>query len=276
MLNLQEFIKKYDGVPNVGNTPANMGECTGLVNLWAKNLSKGHLWGHARDLFNNASDVEWDKIENKPEVYPKAGDIMCWGKTWGGGYGHTGIVESSSPGTDSFKCFEQNYPTGSPPKIINRKAWNGIIGWLRPKGTTPDDCEERLSIMTTNRNDWKEKADGFENQILEERRANAKEIAAKEKIIDSQQILISELNSKAVSDDKTISTITKERDDWKKATGSLEGQFNTYREEKEEELGEVYGKLTDSEVRLAKATKKFEVMSIWDFIIVRYFNKGGV
>jgi len=268
-MNLQDFIKKYEGVPNIGNTDANKGECVGLVMVWVENLGKSHFWGHAKDLFANAPEDEWDRIENSPSSYPKAGDIMCWGASWGGGYGHTGVVESSSPSTDSFICFEQNYPTGSPPHLVTRKAWNGIIGWLSPKNSDNNGCEQKLEEMGESRNYWKQKAGELKNTLETEREDRAKEVSAKQKIIDDQQILISELNSKAVSDDNTIRTITKERNDWKEAYTKLQGIHDAYVDQKIADDLVLNQKLADSEVKRKKAEKKIQELTFWEFLKIK-------
>ena len=45
-------------------------------------------YGHAKEWWN---DTIWDKTIKADEV--KLGDIVCYGSSWGGGYGHVRIVE---------------------------------------------------------------------------------------------------------------------------------------------------------------------------------------
>lgn len=266
MLSINDFIKKYDGVAGVGNTDANKGECVGLIAVWVDNLGLSHIWGHAKDLFANAPDSEWNKIENASNVYPKSGDIMCWGGSWGGGYGHTGVVESSSPSTDSFKCFEQNYPTGSAPHIVTRKSWNGIIGWLSPKKET-FDCEAQLD--ETLRENLKLTASY--NELNEK---YGIEVSAKQKIIDDQQKHISEMSYNATLEAKRYADMEKERNGYREAYKTLQGTHEDYVNERIADDLALNRKLADSHVRLTLAEKKFEEMSIIDFIIIKYF-KGG-
>lgn len=129
---LEDFIEKYKGIKNVGNTPGNKGQCTGLVMVYIKELQLSHIWGHAKDLFQNALSNQYEKIENAPNIYPNEGDIICWNSTTGGGYGHVAIVVSSDPEKDTVEVFEQNNPFGNPPRIYTYSNWRGIIGWLNP------------------------------------------------------------------------------------------------------------------------------------------------
>jgi len=134
-MTLKEFVKKYKGKRDVGNTPKNKGECTGLVQLWIANLKLKHVWGNAKDIFANASSNEYEKIENSPNIYPDEGDIICWNSSMGGGYGHIAIVVSSDSKKDTVTVFEQNNWSGDNDpscEITTYSNWRGIIGWLKP------------------------------------------------------------------------------------------------------------------------------------------------
>ena len=129
---LKKFIKKYEGVSNVGNTPGNSGECVGLIQVYIAELGLSHIWGHAKDIFANASTNEYEKVENAPDIYPDEGDIICWNSTMGNGFGHIAIVISSDPEKDTVEVFESNNPYGEPPRKHTYSNWRGIIGWLKP------------------------------------------------------------------------------------------------------------------------------------------------
>lgn len=139
-MNLQDFIAKYKGKADVGNTDANRGECVGLVSVWMDTLNIPHLWGHAKDLLANANNDDYkhylDVIKNAPDNHPVPGDIICWDKSWGGGYGHTGVVITAD--VNKFTCFEQNNPTGSTPHIVSHANYTGVQGWLHPKNLQAD------------------------------------------------------------------------------------------------------------------------------------------
>jgi len=126
------FFNKYNGVPNVGNTPENKGQCVGLVMVFIADLGLPHIWGHAKDIYANAGS-EYEKIPNTPEGVPQLGDIIVWNGRMGGGYGHIAIVEKAT--VDSFTSFDQNYPTGSAPRLVEH-TYSSVIGWLRPKVAT--------------------------------------------------------------------------------------------------------------------------------------------
>jgi len=134
MLNLTDFINKYTGQANVGDTPQNKGQCVGLIEIWLDNLSINdpHLWGNAKDLLNNADPFKFDIIINTPQNVPEAGDIIVWNSNLGNGNGHTGIFCSGN--VNNFNCFEQNDPIGSTPHA-KTYDYKNVIGWLHPKST---------------------------------------------------------------------------------------------------------------------------------------------
>lgn len=165
---LTEFIALYNGKTNVGNTPENKGECVGLVVMWILNLGLTHFYGHAKDFYTNAPNPQYTKTKNAPDVYAKAGDIMVWDKTVGGGYGHVAIVVESDPASDTFTVFEQNNPGNVPGRaceVTTYKNWAGVIGWIRPRVSESDDLAELEKILKdlekengelrASRNKWK-------------------------------------------------------------------------------------------------------------------------
>ncbi len=143
MLSLNDFINTYTGKPNVGNTPENIGQCVGLVEVWDDNLGEPHIWGNAKDLCANAQgDGDFVVIYNTPAGVPGVGDIFCFDGTYGGGAGHTGIVTAAT--TSSVTLFEQNDPEGSTPHI-KTYTYNHSIGWIHPK--ILDNQESQMIIQ---------------------------------------------------------------------------------------------------------------------------------
>lgn len=126
-----DFLTKYNGQQNVGNTTENKGECVGLVCVWIEELGLPHVWGHAMDLFTNADENFFEKILNTPDAIPKAGDIIVWKKAFNGTFGHTGIATGTGD-LNTFECFEQNDPLGSNCHLKSYN-YNNVTGWLRPK-----------------------------------------------------------------------------------------------------------------------------------------------
>ena len=130
-LSFQEFLNKYNGQQNVGNTTENTGQCVGLVAVWVDALSLPHIWGNACDLFVNANEKFFTKILNTPDAIPQAGDIIVWSAKFNGTVGHTGIATGTAD-INTFECFEQNDPLKSNCHLKTYN-YNFVTGWLRPK-----------------------------------------------------------------------------------------------------------------------------------------------
>lgn len=126
---LHTLITRLTGHRNVGDTPGNRGQCVGLVEVWTDSLGLPHTWGNAKDLLAYADLRSYKVTMNLPTNYPVPGDIIVWGETWGGGYGHTGIIVTAA--VMSFVAFEQNDPEGSPPHL-KLYEYGGVLGWLHP------------------------------------------------------------------------------------------------------------------------------------------------
>ena len=157
MTKLQQFIEAWNGKSNIGNTPENKGECVGLVSVWMDTLNIPHVWGHAKDLFNNAPEAYFTKIKNSLDKFVKAGDIVVWNNNMGGGFGHTAIATGKNNG-DAFEVLEQNNPLYSPVRLYTYKDYTNVIGWLVPK-----NLEVSEPIMNNElNNDLQKKASGFD------------------------------------------------------------------------------------------------------------------
>lgn len=131
---LIDFLNKYFGQPNVGNTSENRGQCVGLIELWLNILGLSQIWGNAKDLIKNASSDRFTITYNNFDDYnqfPKPGDILVFGPSFGGGYGHCGVVLRANG--YSFSLFDQNNPVGARPTITNYHNYAGVLGWISPK-----------------------------------------------------------------------------------------------------------------------------------------------
>ncbi len=124
---LGPFINNYLGKSNTGDTTGNKGQCVGLIEVWLDTLHRKHIPGNAGDLLANAPAEGYTVTENTPTNFPKAGDIVCWNGSWGGGYGHTAVVLAADE--VSLLVFEQNEPDGSPP-AIGLHTYGGVAGWI--------------------------------------------------------------------------------------------------------------------------------------------------
>ena len=77
----------------------------------------------------------WQKIRNYLELIPQPGDILVWGTSFGGGYGHVAVaIEGCTINT--IKCIEQNGMAnggnGSPVQYATYN-YNGFTGVIRPQ-----------------------------------------------------------------------------------------------------------------------------------------------
>lgn len=140
MQQLPDFISANTG-KRVGDTPENLGQCVGLIEVWLDNLglNNPHLYGNAIDLLNNADKSKFNVVYNTPTGIPPVGAVMTFGSPYGKAvvngktvyYGHTGIVVKAT--VNNFTLFEQNNPTGTLCKQSNYSNYNSVMGWFYPK-----------------------------------------------------------------------------------------------------------------------------------------------
>lgn len=155
MLDLQSFTNENTGKSGVGDTPQNIGECVGLIEVWNDNLGLPHIWGNAIDLLKNADPSHYDVVYNKlgdTSQFPPDGAIVVLGKPYGqlldGTYaGHTGISKGSDGNT--LRLFQQNDPDGSTPHMKDY-TYDACLGWLIPKVTIPTTALNTYGIEPTN------------------------------------------------------------------------------------------------------------------------------
>lgn len=63
-------------------------------NRFYNNLRKRPIttYADAYDMYMKWLGDNWIKIEKAPLNYPQEWDVIFWGKSWGGGYGHVAIA----------------------------------------------------------------------------------------------------------------------------------------------------------------------------------------
>lgn len=89
------------------------------------------------DTFSSVNGHElFDKIENTTTGVPQEGDIVFWNNA---PYGHVAIFVEGD--VNSFRSYDQNYPTGSPCHIQSHINYTNVGGWVRFKGTTTIQSE---------------------------------------------------------------------------------------------------------------------------------------
>ena len=132
----QKFITKYNGMQNVGNTPDNIGQCTGISNIWIVDwLKKSFIWGHAKNWANNYNPNDFEFILNTPDYIPQVGDIICKNN---GTYGHVAISTGTGD-LHNYEVFEQNVPLGGGCRLHTYKdEYKNVLGGLRSRGNVSD------------------------------------------------------------------------------------------------------------------------------------------
>jgi regulator of replication initiation timing len=135
-MTLNEFVIKWQG-KNLDFDGAYGYQCMDLMhqyNVDVLGLSNGAIlaapW--ASDLYNKFETLygheNFEKIANTPTNVPQEGDIMVWGTK---PYGHVAIFIEGD--VNSFRSFDENYPTGTLPHVQSHTYAN-VLGWLRFKG----------------------------------------------------------------------------------------------------------------------------------------------
>jgi len=180
-MKLKDFILKWQGrYIDFDNYYGN--QCMDLLHQYCVEvlgITDGRVLSApaAKDIFNNFDTIFghelFDKITNTPDGIPNEGDIMIWGH---GTWGHVAMYYEGNVNT--FKSLDQNYPTGTPCHIQGHN-YNNVLGWLRYKGSPPqEDLQKILDEMRFERDrNWdlykeeKGKREGLEVQVkdLDER-----------------------------------------------------------------------------------------------------------
>lgn len=153
-MTLTDFITRWNG-KYVDTDGAYGGQCMDLMHQYCVEVLgiqdlRVLAAPSAQAVWNTFSTVKghelFEKIENTPTGIPQEGDIMFWTNL---PYGHVAIFHTGD--ANSFKSFDQNYPTGSPCHIQNHTYAN-VGGWLRFKGTASIQNQLDAKIKECNRN----------------------------------------------------------------------------------------------------------------------------
>jgi len=131
-MTLTNFIIKYNGKwLEVAGSVGAENQCVDLANAYIREVLGLPIieWTNAVDFPSKAGD-NYDWIPNTLTNIPKEGDIIVWKPS----PGHIAVFIEGN--VDTFKSFDQNFPTGSPCHIQNHTYLN-VTGWLRAKNTVP-------------------------------------------------------------------------------------------------------------------------------------------
>ena len=128
-LTIQEFLDKNNGkYVEVAGTSNALNQCVDLANAYLRDVLNQPIveWTNAKDFPLKIGD-KFEYILNTPTNVPIEGDLIVWD----GGNGHIAIFIEGDANT--FRSYDQNYPTGSPCHI-QQHNYSSVTGWLRFKG----------------------------------------------------------------------------------------------------------------------------------------------
>lgn len=168
-MTLTDFITRYNG-KYVDTDGAYGGQCMDLMHqycvevLGIQDLSVLAA-PSAKSVYENFSNVKghelFEQIGNTPTGVPQEGDLMFWVNA---PYGHVAVFHDGD--ANSFKSFDQNYPTGSPCHIQNHTYAN-VGGWLRFKGQPIPNNQELIDQLRSQRDTNWNLAETYKNKAIE-------------------------------------------------------------------------------------------------------------
>lgn len=139
-MTLKEFIDKYTGkfVEYHSFGSGSLNQCVDCANQYiVEVLGLTPIIGTSAQDFPSKDKVNYEYILNTPTGQPTPGDLVIFKSA--DKVGHISIhVKNIS--TNLFTSFEQNFPTGSPCKLVNHNYVN-VLGWMHPKETMADTIQ---------------------------------------------------------------------------------------------------------------------------------------
>ena len=147
-----DFEAKYNGQP-IDFDMWFGDQCVDLMNQYLQdvcgitNPMQAFPGDTAYDIYQNANDARFDKIDNNPDdpnQIPSPGAIIFWkanvsGVT--GDAGHVAVWLRGNVGENKFTSFDQNYPTGSLCHDQDH-TYDGVAGWLQLKTQDTNDVNQ--------------------------------------------------------------------------------------------------------------------------------------
>lgn len=148
-MSLDEFIVKYSvlglwkgiGIDTDGYPNYNKFQCMDLMHKYCQDvlgiadlrvLASANAVSVYKNFPNVYGNQLFTRIANTPTGVPQKGDIAFF-QAYAGLYGADGHVCVVVDGdVNTMITFDQNYPTGSLPKLVKRD-YRGILGWLRKR-----------------------------------------------------------------------------------------------------------------------------------------------
>lgn len=128
MMLLDQYRAQHEGEQvDLDNYPiAQRFQCVDLASDYMNDvLGARRFIGNAKDIFGQQAEfLNWQK-----GGIPTRGSVFVYGSSWGGGYGHVGIVLSAD--AQLVTLLEQN--VGAPRVTVGTHRRDGEIGWGAPK-----------------------------------------------------------------------------------------------------------------------------------------------
>jgi len=133
-MNIRDFFWAYIDLWIESNKSSDTSTYDQCVDLWRafnrKIIKAPDIYGNPPVLWDNYQSDYYEKIPNTPEGVPQLGDVIIWGKSYGG-IGHIAICTEIA-NVKTFTSFDQNDPIGEPCHF-QPHTYTGVLGWLRPK-----------------------------------------------------------------------------------------------------------------------------------------------
>lgn len=133
-MNIRDFFWAYIDLwveSNKSSDPSTYDQCVDLWRVFNRKIIKApDIFGNPPELWEKYQSNYYEKIPNTPEGVPQLGDVIVWGKSYGG-IGHIAICTEIA-NKRTFTSFDQNDPINEPCHF-QPHTYTGVLGWLRPK-----------------------------------------------------------------------------------------------------------------------------------------------
>jgi hypothetical protein len=136
-MTLNEFVAKWNGkYCEVAGSSDALNQCVDICNQYLRDVLGQPIieWTNAIDFPSKASN-KFTYIANSEFNIPSEGDLVIWKPS----PGHIAIFIEGN--VDTFRSFDENFPTGSPCHIQNHNYTN-VLGWLHFTGDNPSEVEQ--------------------------------------------------------------------------------------------------------------------------------------
>ena len=135
-MNLATFVSTYNGT-TVGD-----GECVALIKAYERDVLNfneffgiSYAYQYFTDYTNNQGLQDHYDRYTLSDGLPSPGDIVVYDSNTGGGAGHVSIVYQDVS-NNGFTGFDQNWSVHHKCNIESH-TYNHVLGYLKPKGSTP-------------------------------------------------------------------------------------------------------------------------------------------